>query len=163
MAFAGIAGIVPQIWSYGWHGVPALLPWAVNHPEDAWPVFVCAGLFAIGLIRFMAGVRASAGARDDIKKPRAAVKLAVGLGIITYMMLVYPVGQLGAFPGGLYAAMAAWSVGIWCALVGGMRFALLTMTLTPAPERMGSHIAGQRTQWTAAGQQSSPWWKFWKK
>jgi hypothetical protein len=131
-AFAVLAVVVPTIWRYGWHGVPAILPWAVNHPEDAWPVFVCAALFATGLIRCMAGVRASAGARDDIKKPTAAVKLAVGVGIIAYLLLVWPVGQIGAFPGGLYAAMAAWSVGLWCALVGGMRFALLTITVKNA-------------------------------
>jgi hypothetical protein len=149
--------VMPRTWLTGGHYVTALWPWVLDHPRDAWPLFVCAGLFAIGTIRFLAGAKKAAGARDDIKKPKAAVKLAVGVGIISYLMIVYP--RIGAFPGGFYPAMLAWSLGIWMALVGGMRFALLTITLTPAATRLEGHIGGQAIGWRAAGGRR-PWWRF---
>jgi hypothetical protein len=160
-AFSLLGIVVPYVWLYGWRKFLALLPWMLDHPGEAWPVFACAGLFAIGLVRFLAAVPQCVGARDGIRRPSAAVKLTFGIGVAGYLMLTYPWGEFGATAVGFYTCVFAYAVGLWCALVGAVRFALLSISTETAPDRMATHIGQQSTPWRIADQR--PWWKFWQK
>ncbi len=162
LAVFSILGIVvPYVWIHGWREFVALLPWMLDHPGEAWPMFVSAALFAVGTVRFIAAVPQCIGARDGIRRPSAAVKLAFGIVVTGYLMLTYPWGEFGATAVGFFTCALCYSIGLWCALVAAVRFALLSVSTETAPDRMATHIGQQSTLWRVADPQ--PWWKFWRR
>jgi len=145
MVFAPLLAIVPYAWMHGWRGLAGLGPWLVAHPGDGWPLAVLVAVFVVGFVRFRAGAALAAGARDPIRRPLAALKLATGLVMIGWLTLDWP--QDGANVAGFFAAVFAYAVGLWCALTGGVRVILLSVPRRSALAAVQSDIDRQFFDW----------------
>ncbi len=84
-----------------WHGRRDFAG-MLARPDEFWPLLVCAALFMVGAVRFIAGASSSAGARDAVRWFWAAIRLGLGVAALVWLARADLFGQFAARPGGVY-------------------------------------------------------------
>lgn len=156
MVLAVLAAVASHIWFYGWRDFAGVL----SRPDEFWPLIACAALLVIGAVRFFAGARASAGARDAVRWFTAAVRLGLGVAALVWLVRADLFGQFAAWPGGVYGCGAAFAGALWLALVSFMRLLLLSWPRGWALGLVGQHIRDTEFSWVEPRRRR--WWQFWK-
>jgi hypothetical protein len=147
MVFALLLAVVPYAALYGWQALYALGRGYLTHPADAWPLAPLGFMFLVGLVLFRAGVRRSAGVRDDIRRPRGVLRFIVGAVVVGYLAWTYPWGELAASLPVLLCILVAFVGGLWIALTGLMRVLLLSLPQRSARGDVEDDIAAHEFHW----------------
>jgi hypothetical protein len=148
-------------WLLGVRDVAAALAPVFLHPSDnlVLAVLPLAGLF-YGVASFVTGAGRCWGVRSDGMLPVwAFFKLALGVGGLWLLRdMRGPSDDLAAL-----FRLALDAMALWCAVVGGARFLLLSIGGGNALARVQRHI--QQTQIVmrpVSPARLRPWWLFWK-
>jgi hypothetical protein len=147
MVFVPLLATVPYAALYGWQALYALGRWYLVHPADAWPLAPLGFMFAVGLVLFRAGVRRSAGARDDIRRPKGVLRFIVGAAVAGYLTWTYPWGVLAASLPVLLCILLAFVGGLWIALTALVRVLLLSLPQRSARGDVQADIAAHEFDW----------------
>lgn len=149
MLFAPLLATVPYAALYGWQALYALGRGYIAHPADAWPLAPLAFMFLVGFVLFRAGVRRSAGVRDDIRRPKGMLLFIVGAAVVGYLSFTYPWGTLAASLPVLLLILLAFTAGLWIALTSFMRVLLLSLPQRSAIAAVQADIATHEFDWDA--------------
>jgi hypothetical protein len=153
-----VSTVAAVLFVYGATGVRDFFPWAVAHPEQAWPgALFFGGLIAVGMARFLAGASRVAGVRDRLLQARAFVKLAVGLAVTVYLGRLYPWPGVSDWAA-ILALLAALGIGAWLVVIGGVRFLVLSLGGGNALRRIKRYIKRRNAPLRPARR---PWWRLW--
>ena len=159
-----LALIAWGVWLSGAHDLVGALAPVLLHLSDNWlPAVLFGAVSLYGLASFVAGASRCWGMRSDGLLPvRALFKLAVGVAGLRYLWLwnVDLARGFDAAPGLVALWLLLVAASIWCVVVGGARFLLLTIGGGNALALVNRHI--RQTQIVMRPVRCRPWWMFWK-
>ena len=152
------------VWLCGARNIAADLRPVLLHPSDNWlPAVLLGAVLLYVLASFIAGASQCWGMRSDRMLPVwAFVKLALGMaGLRFFWLWNVDLGRgFVAAPGMAALWLLLVAASIWCAVVGGARFLLLTRGNGNALARVLRWI--NQTQTVMRPAHRRPWWMFWK-
>jgi hypothetical protein len=149
-------------WLFGVRDLVGALAPVLLHPSDNWLSAALLGAVLLyGLVSFIAGASQCWGARSDRTLPFwAFVELALGVAGLRFHWLwnVDLARGFDAAPGLVALWLLLLAASIWCAVVGGARFLLLTVGGGNALAQIIKHIK-RRNAPLRPGRR--PWWRLW--
>jgi hypothetical protein len=152
------------VWLLGARDIGNALAPVLLLPSDNWLPALLAALLLYGLVSFVTGASRCWGMRSDGMMPfRAFVRVALGALGLRYLWLwnVDLARGFDAAPGLTALWLLLVAASIWCAVVGGARFLLLTVGGGSALRRMTGVIAAKNAPMIAV-RRRRPFWMFWK-
>jgi hypothetical protein len=141
---------------YGVHQTRAALAAIFTDLDRNWiAAALCGAVTLYGAASVMSGVRCWGMRDSEMLTSRAFIKLAIGAAVTVWLGRSYPWPAASDWTD--FAILSLFLIGIWCVVVGGVRFLLLTVP------RRGALVIIENAGHGAAFRWQRRWWQFGKR
>jgi hypothetical protein len=146
LALMLLAPLVAFQFYHGFYGIFPSTADILARSADYWPLLVFVGLTVVGAVRLYAGAPMVLGARDSAPWFKGALRFALGVVVIVFLMRLNIPAQVDP-PLGNVIAFALFIAALWLMLVGLARVALLSWPRGWALGLVRQHIDDSEFKW----------------